>query len=102
MIAKPGAAAFKIIAVYWTLLILGMVTYTSLRLDAITQLEPVWTGAIGGSLLGQLLAAKRYRTWFAMMLVLAVALVLLPQMPHELGGKRLWLSFLPAALCGYW
>ena len=102
MIAKPRAAAIKIVAVYWTLLILGMVTYTSLRLDALTQLEPVWTGAIGGSALGQLLAAKRYRTWLAMMIVLAIAMLLLPQMPHELGGKRLWLSFLPAALCGYW
>jgi hypothetical protein len=95
-------AAFKIVLVYWALLIFGMVLYTALRLDALAVLQPMWAGAIAGTALGQILAVRRYKTWLAVLLIIAVALFVLPHVPPEIGGKRLWLAFMPAALCGFW
>jgi hypothetical protein len=97
-----GRAAIKIIAVYWALLIFGMTLYTAMRLDALAVLEPIWAGTIAGTALGQLLAVRRYRTWLAILLIIAVALFVLPHAPPEFGGKRLWFAFLPAGLCGFW
>jgi hypothetical protein len=95
-------AAIKIVAVYWALLIFGMVLYTAMRMDALTVLEPIWAGTIAGTTLGQVLAVRRFRTWLAILLIIAVALFILPHAPPELGGKRLWFAFLPAAMCGFW
>ncbi|HUS28548.1 MAG TPA: hypothetical protein VMZ53_08565 [Kofleriaceae bacterium] len=100
--ASPRTAAIKIVAVYWALLVFGMVLYTAMRLDALAILEPMWAGTIAGTALGQVLAVRRYRTWLAVLLIIAVALFILPHAPPELGGKRLWFAFLPAAMCGYW
>jgi hypothetical protein len=96
------AAAVKIVAIYWALLVFGMVVYTALRLDAVAVLEPMWAGTIAGTALGQVLAVRRYRTWLAVLLIVAVALFVLPHVPAEVAGKRLWLAFMPAALCGFW
>jgi hypothetical protein len=96
------AAALKVVAVYWALLLFGIVLYSTVRLDALSTLAPIWAGAVGGTILGQILAARRYRPWLAVLIIIAVALFLLPHAPPQLGGKRLWAAYLPAAVCGYW
>jgi len=95
-------AALKVVAIYWALLLFGMAIYSTLRLDALSALAPIWAGTVGGTILGQILAVRRYRLWLAVLIVLAVALFLLPHAPPQLGGKRLWAAYLPAAICGYW
>jgi hypothetical protein len=100
--STPRAAAVKVVAVYWALLVFGMLLYTSLRADSLDVMAPVWFGTVAGTVIGQILAVQRYRAWFAILIITSVALFILPNVRDDLSGKGLWLAFLPAALCGYW
>ena len=102
MIASPRGAAVKVVVVYWAMLVFGMMLYTALRIDALAALQPIWIGAIGGTVLGQVLAVQRIRMWLAILVIVSCGIMLLPQLPEGIHGSNLWLAYVPAALCGYW
>jgi hypothetical protein len=99
--ASPRVAAIKIVAVYWTLLVLGMLLSSALRGDAV-ELAPAWIGTIAGTVLGQVLAESRCRPWLAIIVIFAFSIVVLPQLPPDMTSSRLYLAFVPAAVSGYW
>jgi hypothetical protein len=101
-VSGARGSAVKLVAVYWALLVFGMALYTALRIDAVDALTPVWVGAVGGTILGQVLAFRRYRAWLAILVILTTAIFVLPQLPEDLSRTKLWMAFLPAALSGYW
>ena len=102
MSVSPRGAAVKVIVVYWAMLVFGMMLYTALRIDALDALQPIWVGAIGGTVLGQVLAVQRIRMWLAILVIVSCGIMLLPQLPEGVHGTNLWLAYVPAALCGYW
>src|SRR5205814_708042 len=102
VIAGARGSAVKLVVVYWALLVFGMALYTALRLDALDAITPVWIGTIGGTVLGQVLAVRRYRAWLAILIVITTAIFVLPQLPDDLSRTKLWMAFLPAAVSGYW
>jgi hypothetical protein len=62
----------------------------------------LWIGAIGGTLLGQYFALHNYRLWIAAVALSAIGLYCAPVVWAAEASAQLWLSFIPAALCGFW
>ena len=62
----------------------------------------LWAGALVGTALGQGLALRNVRGWFAAAIVGMVALVFAPMLAVGGAPAALWQALLPAALCGYW
>lgn len=100
MMSSPRMTALSIIAVYWLMLVLGMATCIAMRCDA--PIAAIWTGTVAGTALGHGLALFNVRSWFALMTILAIAVVVGPSAPEQLSGSVLWLAFVPAACCAFW
>jgi hypothetical protein len=92
--------AAPVVAVYWAALIVGLVVYSMSREDA-SDLTALWAGALGGTVLGQALALKNLRGWFAAVIVGGLALVFAPMLAAGGAPTVLWQALFPAALCGY-
>jgi hypothetical protein len=71
------------------------------RSDA-DDLAALWAGALAGTALGQGLALRNVRGWFAAAIVGMAALVFAPMLAVGGAPATLWQALLPAALCGYW
>jgi hypothetical protein len=96
-------ATLSIIAVYWLMLVLGMATCLAMRSDApVAAIGAIWTGTVAGTVIGHGLALLNVRTWFALVTIFLLAVVLGPTAPRELSGSTLWLAFVPAAACAFW
>jgi hypothetical protein len=93
--------AAPVVVVYWVALIVGLVVYSTARLDA-EDLGALWAGALAGTALGQGLALRDVRGWFAAAIVGMVALVFAPMLAVGGAPAALWQALVPAALCGYW
>ncbi|HEX8114497.1 MAG TPA: hypothetical protein VF516_42500, partial [Kofleriaceae bacterium] len=87
---------------YWLTLIAGLALFTATRRGEPAVTAALWTGAIGGTLLGQYFALRNYRLWVAALAVAAVGLYCAPLVWIGEASTQLWLSFFPAALCGFW
>src|SRR5207248_8147368 len=92
--------AAPLVVVYWIALVVGLVVYSTARGDA-DNLAALWAGALGGSALGQGLALRNVRGWFAAAIVGMTALVFAPMLAVAGAPSTLWQALLPAALCGY-
>lgn len=90
-----------IVLLYWLMLVAGLSFYTAIRIDDVWAVLPLWVGAVGGTVLGQLLALRNFRLWVTIGLVVAVLSWSVPILPPELSSTELWMAFVPAALCGY-
>ncbi len=102
MTTSPRLATAKVVITYWALISFGLAIFATLHADALGPLGPVCTGTLLGTAMGQILAWRRFRMWLAALVVIGLGLLVLPGLREELQGKPLWLTFLPAALCGYW
>ncbi len=102
-----------VVGVYWLMLVAGIVLYSAIRIDTIGVLVPIWIGAIGGTVLGQAFALKRTRLWVPIVAAIGVVMFfgtnlsdvlesVLLDVPRHYSNSRLWWSFLPAVVCGYW
>jgi hypothetical protein len=94
--------AIPVVAVYWLLILGGLVTYTATRSSDPSVLVPLWIGAVAGTLLGQLLALYDFRLWITALIVLVAAYFTMPIMAAGFADGSLWKVFIPAALCGFW
>ncbi|HEX8951400.1 MAG TPA: hypothetical protein VF945_06120, partial [Polyangia bacterium] len=92
--------AAPVVVVYWVALVVGLVVYSTARSDA-EDLPALWAGALVGTALGQGLALRNVRGWFAAAIVGLVALVLAPMLAVGGAPATLWQALLPAALCGF-
>ena len=93
--------AAPVVVVYWVALVIGLVVYSTARIDA-DDLGALWAGALAGTVLGQGLALRDVRGWFAAAIVGMVAIVFAPMLAVGGAPSALWEALLPAALCGYW
>jgi hypothetical protein len=96
--------AAPVVAMYWLMLVTGLVFYTAIWIDdlgAVTPLWPLLIGALGGTALGQFLALRDYRLWVAIAVTVAVLTWCVPVLPPEISSTNLWMAFVPAALCGF-
>ena len=93
--------ATPLVAIYWVTLIIGLVVYSTVRVDA-EDLGALWAGALAGTVIGQGLALRDVRGWFAAALVGVMALVFAPLLAVGGAPAALWQALVPAALCGYW
>jgi hypothetical protein len=93
--------AAPVVVVYWIALVAGLAIYTMSRSDA-DDVAALWAGALAGTALGQGLALRNVRGWFAAAIVGLAALVFAPMLAVGGAPAALWQALLPAALCGYW
>ncbi|MGZ3440971.1 MAG: hypothetical protein ACXVDD_15715, partial [Polyangia bacterium] len=93
--------AAPVVVIYWVALVVGLVVYSTARVDA-DDLGALWAGALGGTVLGQSLALRDVRAWFAAAVVGMLALVFAPMLAVGGAPAALWQALVPAALCGYW
>jgi hypothetical protein len=93
--------AAPVVVIYWVALIVGLVVYSTARIDA-DDLGALWAGALGGTALGQGLALRDVRGWFAAAIVGMAALVFAPMLAVGGAPAALWQALLPAVVCGYW
>jgi len=93
--------AAPVVVVYWVALVVGLVVYSTARVDA-DNLAALWAGALAGTALGQGLALRDVRGWFAAAIVGMVAIVFAPMLAAGDAPAALWQALVPAALCGYW
>jgi hypothetical protein len=93
-------------------LVSGLAVLTVVRVEVLPKVLPLWLGAVVGTLLGQLLAARRVRLWLLLFVVLngmwCCAIACAPLWITVTSGQATWeaieltvLSFAPAAVCGY-
>jgi len=92
--------AAPVVAIYWIALVVGLVVYSTARSDA-ENLAALWAGALGGTALGQGLALRNVRGWFAAAIVALIAILLMPMLAVGGAPAAWWQALLPAALCGY-
>jgi hypothetical protein len=92
--------AGPVLLAYWLLLIGGLGLYTASRLEDLGEVAPIWIGCLGGTALAQILALRDYRMWISAVIVLAVPVFVGPFVPWY-AESNLWMTYLPAALCGY-
>jgi hypothetical protein len=92
--------AAPILILYWLMLVGGLGMYAALRADDET-LRSLWVGALGGTLLGHMLALRDVRGVVAMIFVFLTACWLAAVLPSEIISRRLWMAFAPAALCAF-
>jgi len=93
--------AAPVVVVYWIALVVGIAVYTMARSDA-DDVVALWAGALAGTALGQGLALRNVRAWFAAAIVGMAALVFAPMLAVGGAPAALWQALVPAALCGYW
>jgi hypothetical protein len=91
-----------VVAVYWLMLLSGLVLYTALWTDDVAFVIPVWIGAIAGTLIGHGVGLARFRPQVLLIAAFATILFVGPHIPHDVDRARLWLAFFPALVCGYW
>ena len=91
--------AAPVVVVYWVALVVGLVVYSTARVDA-DNLAALWAGALAGTALGQGLALRDVRGWFAAAIVGMVAIVFAPMLAAGDAPAALWQALVPAALCG--
>ena len=65
------------------------------------RLAALWAGALVGTALGQGLALRNVRGWFAAAIVGMAAILFAPMLAVGGAPSALWQALLPAALCGY-
>jgi hypothetical protein len=94
--------AVPVAAVHWILLSAGLVWFAASRIDAPAPIAPLCLGAVGGTVLGQMLALRDIRLWLTALITAAVVWLGGPVIPAGLDAGLLWQAFVPAALCGYW
>jgi hypothetical protein len=87
---------------YWLLLIAGLALFTTTRRGDSAVTAALWVGAIAGTLLGQHFALHNYRLWISALAIAAISLYCAPLVWIGHASAQLWLSFIPAALCGFW
>jgi hypothetical protein len=87
---------------YWLILIAGLALFTTTRRGEPAVTAALWVGAIAGTLLGQHFALHNYRLWISALAIAAVGLYCAPLVWIGSASLQLWLSFVPAALCGFW
>lgn len=87
---------------YWLILIAGLALLTTTRRGEPAVTAALWVGAIGGTLIGQHFALQDYRLWISALAIGAVGLYCAPLVWIGSASVQLWLSFIPAALCGFW
>jgi hypothetical protein len=87
---------------YWLLLIAGLALFTTTRRGDSVVTAALWVGAIAGTLLGQHFALHNYRLWISALAIAAISLYCAPLVWIGHASAQLWLSFIPAALCGFW
>jgi len=90
-----------LVAIYWLTLLGGLVLFTATHSDS-AVIAALWTGAVGGTLLGQYLAFHNFRLWIAVLCIAAALLYCAPLVSLGEASTPLWESFVPAALCGFW
>src|ERR1044071_7731570 len=90
--------AAPILVVYWLVLRAGLGCYTLLRGDDLSAIEPLWYGAVIGTVFGNVFALKSFRPW---LLVVIVSFIICWALGFD-GGTLIWMAFVPAVLCGYW
>src|SRR4051812_24990923 len=93
--------ASPVVAIYWGALVVGLVVYSTARVDA-DDLGALWAGALAGTVLGQVLALRDVRGWFAAAIVGLMGLGFAPLLSVGGAPAALWQALVPAALCGYW
>src|SRR5262249_32603184 len=84
--------AAPLVAVYWLALLTGLLVYSLARPEP-ESAAALWAGAIGGTALGQVLALRNLRGWFAALIVGGVALVLAPMLAAGGASTLLWQAF---------
>lgn len=99
---QHGRIARPVRLVYWLILIAGLALFTATRGGDPGVAAALWVGAIGGTLLGQFLALHNYRLWITVVAIGAVGLYCAPLVWAGEASVQLWLSFIPATLCGFW
>src|SRR5882724_5823913 len=93
--------AAPVVLIYWLMLLGGLVAFSATRSDDLTTIS-LWVGALGGTVLGQYLALHDLRLWLAAAILALSGLYCEPLAPSGHAGTELWLTFVPAALCGFW
>ena len=96
-------------ALYWLLVLCGLVGTTILRRNHIEQIIPLWIGTVGGVTIGQLASKLRIRPLIPLLLIPGTAWIVLPFSFYffaESGmstsaAMLLALSFFPSLLGGY-
>jgi hypothetical protein len=88
--------------IYWLILLGGLALFTATHDGDGEVTAALWTGAIGGTLLGQYLALHDFRLWIAALVVAGAGLYVGPLVPSDHAAAQLWYAFVPAALCGFW
>ena len=88
------------IAVYWFAILAGLALYTVTRTDAV-DLAGLWIGVVGGTALGQFLAARDLRLWFVAVILAAFVVLCGPFTPMHENGLLFWMAMIPATLCGW-
>lgn len=93
--------AGPVVLIYWLMLLGGLLALSATRSDDLTTIS-LWVGALGGTALGQYLAIHDLRLWLAAAILALSGLYCEPLAPSGHAGTELWLTFAPAALCGFW
>jgi len=55
---------------FWLLIVCGLAGITAQRLDAVSDVLPLWLGTVGGVAIGQLVGALRVRAWLLAMVIM--------------------------------
>jgi hypothetical protein len=100
--AQRDRLAIPVVLVYWLLLLGGLAACAAIRIEDYASIMSVWVGAVAGTLVGQSLAMRDYRPWIAVLVIIIATGIGAQLVPIDLGGRELWLAFVPAALCGFW
>ncbi|TMQ12648.1 MAG: hypothetical protein E6J90_30780 [Deltaproteobacteria bacterium] len=94
--------AAPVVLVYWLMVLGGLALFTVTRVDNVSDILPLWIGALAGTLLGQFLALHDLRLWVAALVICFTGLYCGPLVPSGQSSAQLWLAFIPSALCGFW
>jgi hypothetical protein len=88
------------ILVYWFAIVAGLTLYTVTRADEM-DLAGMWIGVVGGTALGQFLAARDIRLWFVCVVLVMFVVLCGPFTPMHNGGVLFWMALVPATICGW-
>ncbi|MBA3500276.1 MAG: hypothetical protein H0T65_07885, partial [Deltaproteobacteria bacterium] len=88
------------IVVYWFAILAGLTLYSVTRTDEM-DLAGMWIGVVGGTALGQYLAARDLRLWFVCVVLVMFVVLCGPFTPMHDGGLLFWMALIPATLCGW-
>ena len=92
--------AAPVVLVYWLAIVLGLVSYSAVRIDEPWLVVPLWIGAIAGTALAQCLALRDYRLWLIAAILAGVTLWGVMLTPRGLDTTSFWMALVPATLCG--